>query len=199
MKKRIGFAALLLAAAVPLAYAQGSDNGSWLVRLRATNLHSSNSDSTGLGLTIDNKTFPELDISYFFSPNVAAELVLTYPQKQTVSSNGTAIGSFKHLPPTLLGQYHFTGMSGWRPYLGVGVNYTNISDVSILNGAVGLKHSSYGLAAQAGFDVPVGSGWLINVDVKKVQIGTHVYLNGVDKGSFKVDPVLFSVGAGLRF
>lgn len=199
MKTRIGFAAVLLAAAVPLAHAQGNDEGSWLVRLRATNLHSSNKDGTGLGLTIDNKTFPEFDISYFYTPNLATELILTYPQKQTVYSNGTDIGSFKHLPPILLGQYHFTGLAGWRPYLGLGVNYTNISDVSILNGAVGLKHNSVGLAAQAGFDVPLGSGWLFNVDVKKAQIGTHVYLGGVDKGTFKIDPLLFSVGVGLRF
>ncbi|MBU6259835.1 MAG: OmpW family protein [Burkholderiales bacterium] len=199
MKKLIGFATLALALAAPAVQAQGNDAGSWLVRLRATNLHSANSDSTGLGLTIDNKTFPEFDISYFVTPNFATELVLTYPQKQTVYSNGAAIGSFKHLPPTLLAQYHFTDIPGLRPYLGVGVNYTNISAVNILNGAVGLKHGSYGLAAQAGFDVPLGGGWLLNVDVKKVQIGTHVYLNGVDQGQFKVDPLLASVGVGLRF
>jgi outer membrane protein len=144
---------------------------------------------------------PEVDISYFFTPNVAAELILTYPQKQTVNSKavGGDIGSFKHLPPTLSVQYHFTELPGFRPYVGVGVNYTNLSEVKILNGAVNLKRNSYGLAAQVGADVPLGGGWLLNVDVKKVQIGTHVYLSGVDKGSFKVDPLLLSVGVGLRF
>ncbi|MDE2368986.1 MAG: OmpW family protein [Burkholderiales bacterium] len=199
MKKLIGFATLALALAAPAVQAQGNDAGSWLVRLRATNLHSANKDSTGLGLTIDNKTFPEFDISYFVTPNFATELVLTYPQKQTVYSNGAAIGTFKHLPPTLLAQYHFTGIPGFKPYLGVGVNYTNISAVNILGGAVGLKHSSYGLAAQAGFDVPLGGGWQLNVDVKKVQIGTEVYVSSADKGKFKVDPLLASIGVGLRF
>ncbi|MDE2159475.1 MAG: hypothetical protein KGJ30_11190, partial [Burkholderiales bacterium] len=74
MKKLIGFATLALALAAPAVQAQGNDAGSWLVRLRATNLHSANSDSTGLGLTIDNKTFPEFDISYFVTPNFATEL-----------------------------------------------------------------------------------------------------------------------------
>jgi outer membrane protein len=83
--------------------------------------------------------------------------------------------------------------------VGAGVNYTNISDVKIADGAVGLKHNSYGLAAQVGADIPLGGGWLLNVDVKKVQIGTNVYLAGADKGKFKVDPTLLSVGVGYRF
>ena len=196
MKKGFGLAALALALAVPAAMAQ--DTGNWLVRARALRLDSADKDSTGLGLTINNKTFPEVDISYFLAPNFALELILTYPQKQTVYSNGSEIGSFKHLPPTLTAQYHVTGLSGFRPYVGAGVNYTNISDVRILNGAVGLKHNSYGLAAQLGVDVPVG-GWLLNFDVKKVQIKTNVYLNSADRGEFKVDPTLFSIGIGKRF
>jgi len=186
-------------AAMPAAWAQ--DSGSWIVRARAVHLDSANKDSTGLGLTINNKMIPEVDISYFFTPNLAAELILTYPQKQTVNSTvvGGDIGTFKHLPPTLTAQYHFTGLGSFRPYVGAGVNYTNISDVHILNGAVNLKRNSYGLAVQAGADVPVGGGWLINVDLKKVQIKTNVYLNGADRGKFKVDPTLLGIGVGKRF
>jgi outer membrane protein len=191
-------AAAALAAALP---AQAQDTGNWIVRGRAVHLDSANKDSTGLGLTINNKVLPELDISYFLSPNLAAELILTVPQKQTVHSTavGGDIGTFKHLPPTLTVQYHFTGLGGFRPYVGAGLNYTNISSVSILNGAVGLKHNSFGLAAQLGADIPVGGGWLLNADLKKVQIGTNVYLSGADKGKFKVDPLLFGLGLGKRF
>lgn len=189
--------AAALIAAVPAAQAQ--DKGNFIVRARAVHLDSANKDSTGLGLTIDNKTIPEVDITMFFTPNLAAELILTYPQKQKVFSNGSQIGTFKHLPPTLTLQYHVTGMSFMRPYVGVGINYTNISDVHILGGAAGLKHNSVGLAAQIGADFPLGGGWLVNVDAKKVQIGTKVYVGGVDSGKFKVDPTLLSVGVGYRF
>ncbi len=184
-----------LTAALP---AVAQDTGNWIIRARAVHLDSANKDSTGLGLTINNKWLPEVDFSYFVTPNVAVELILTVPQEQTVYSNGTEIGTFKHLPPTLTAQYHFTGMA-FRPYIGAGVNYTNISDVNILNGAVGLKHSSWGLALQVGVDVPVGGGWLLNADLKKVQIGTHVYVSGVDAGKFKVDPLLLGIGIGKRF
>ena len=190
--------AAALAAAAPAAMAQ-AEKGDFIVRARAVHLDSADKDSTGLGLTINNKVIPEVDISYFLSPNLAVELILTYPQKQKVYSNGAQIGTFKHLPPTLSVQYHMTGMSGFRPYVGLGVNYTNITDVSILNGAVGLKHNSYGLSAQVGADIVLGGGWLINLDAKKVQIGTKVYLSGADKGKFKVDPLLLGVGFGKRF
>jgi outer membrane protein len=204
MKKVPALAAVALALASLAsvsAQAAGNDAGSWLVRGRAVHLDSANKDSTGLGLTIDNKTLPEVDISYFYTPNMAVELILTYPQKQTVNSKavGGDIGTFKHLPPTLTLQYHFTGLPGFRPYVGAGLNYTNLSEVKILDGAVNLKRNSYGFAAQIGADVPLGGGWLLNVDVKKAQIGTKVYLSGVDKGSFKVDPLLVGVGVGLRF
>jgi outer membrane protein len=204
MKKASTFAAITLALTSLTslsAQAAGNDTGPWLVRARAVHLDSANKDNTGLGLTIDNKVLPEVDFTYFFTPNLAAELILTYPQKQTVNSKavGGDIGTFKHLPPTLTVQYHCTSLAGFRPYVGAGLNYTNISDVKILNGAVNLKRNSYGFAAQVGVDVPVGGGWVLNLDVKKAQIGTQVYLSGADKGSFKVDPLLVSVGAGLRF
>jgi len=194
--------AIAAAAAIPAAQAQ--DTGNWIVRARAVNLASANKDSTGLGLTINDKVIPEVDISYFFSPNLAAELILTYPQKQTVYSNGTEIGSFKHLPPTLNFQYHVTGLGGFRPYVGAGLNYTNITAV-YFNPAVtaalhpGLKHNSFGLSLQAGVDIPLGGGWLLNADVKKVQIETTVYSSGNSAGKFKVDPTLFALGVGKRF
>jgi outer membrane protein len=216
MKKTLALAALALAAATPLAQAQ--DSGNWIVRGRAMYLDPANKDSTGLGLSINSKTFPEVDITYFFSPNLATELILTYPQKQTVHSSVLAadIGTLKHLPPTLMLQYHFTGNPSFRPYVGAGLNLTLFSKVDLAGGAASIESSSTGLAIGAGFDVPLGGGWLFNVDVKKVQIRTDVGLDTsgtVDRGespkglnpahtnmgSFKVDPLLFSIGFGKRF
>ena len=192
-----------LAAAVPAVQAQGSDTGNWLVRGRVLHLDSANKDSTGLGLSVNNKVFPEFDISYFLSPNLALELVLTYPQKHDVRSKGADIGTLKHLPPTLSLQYHFTGMAV-RPYVGVGLNYTRFSNVEFQPAVVAalaptIKKNSVGLALGAGVDVPMGGGWVFNVDVKKVKIETDVSSFGKNAGTFKVDPLLVSVGAGLRF
>ena len=173
------------------------------MRARALHLDPANKDNTGLNLSVNSKIFPEFDITYFFSPNLAAELVLTYPQKHDVRSNGANIGSLKHLPPTLTLQYHFTGMA-FRPYVGVGLNYTNFSSVSFAPAVVTalsptIKKNSYGLALDVGCDLPLGNGWLVNLDVKKVQIETDVSSFGTKVGTFKVDPVLFSIGFGKRF
>ena len=203
MKRQLIALAAAAALAPIAAQAQSQDTGDWIVRARAVSLNSANSDSTGLDLSINDKVIPEVDISYFLTPNWAMELILTYPQEQDVKSGGTKIGTFKHLPPTLTAQYHFTGM-GWRPYVGLGVNYTHISDVNwdpTVEAALQptLKKDSFGLAAQVGADVPLGGGWLLNVDVKKVQIGTEVSSFGVKAGDFKVDPWLVSIGFGKRF
>jgi outer membrane protein len=192
-----------VAAAACLPAAQAQDTGNWLVRGRALYLDSANKDNTGLDLSINNKTFPEVDFTYFVNNNVAVELVLTYPQKHDIRAGGTKIGTLKHLPPTLSVQYHLP-MGGFRPYVGAGINYTNFSKVNFdpaIDTALrpSIDHSSVGLALGAGVDVAIGGGWLLNVDVKKVQIRTDVSSFGSKVGEFKVDPVLFSLGIGKRF
>ena len=197
MKKTAIAAALLGSVMSMSAFAQEAVEGSWMVRARAVHLDSSNGDSTGLGLGINNKWLPELDISYFFTPNIAAELVLTVPQKQTLSAGGTAIGSFKHLPPTLTLQYHLP-QAGFTPYVGAGLNYTRLSAVNLPAG-VTVDRNSFGPALQVGVDIPLAPNLVLNVDLKKVYIRTDVAAGGASLGTFKVDPVLFGIGLGWRF
>ena len=147
------------------------------MRVRAVHLNSANSDSTGLDLSINDKWIPELDISYFITPNIAAELVLTVPQKHTLSAGGTSIGTLKHLPPTLTLQYHFAPSAAVRPYLGAGLNYTRFSSVKLPAG-VDIDRNSFGGALQAGLDVPVAKNMVVNLDVKKVYIRTDVSAAG---------------------
>ena len=180
------------------AQAQDFAAGAVLVRARAVHMDSANKDSTGLGLAINNKTLPEVDFSYFFSKHIAAELILTVPQKHTLTSNGTAIGSLRHLPPTLTVQYHFDA-PGFKPYVGAGLNYTRFSSVNILGGAADVKRNSFGPALQVGVDIPLAKNLYLNFDVKKVFIKTDVTAGGAKLGTFKVDPVLVGVGLGWRF
>lgn len=179
--------------------AQDTQQGPWLVRARAVNLDSANKDSTGLGLSVNDKAIPEVDVSYFFTKNIAAELILTVPQKHDVraSTLGGKIGTLKHLPPSLLLQYHFDA-PGFKPYVGAGLNYTRFSSVNLPAG-VGIDKNSWGAALQVGVDVPLSKNLYLNVDVKKVYIQTDVFAGGAKAGTFKVDPVLFGIGLGYRF
>lgn len=196
----------VLAIALALAGTQAlAQDTNWMVRARAVHIDPAN-ESAPVGGTgaadrihVSNKTIPEIDISYFFTPNLAAELVLTYPQKHDVTLDGARIGSFRHLPPTLSAQYHFAPQATLNPYVSAGINYTRISSVKLLNGAGDLESGSWGLALQAGLDIRLDQRWSLNVDVKKVDIRSDVMISGAKASHVKVDPVLFGVGVGYRF
>lgn len=197
--------ALSLAAVGMVSSTAMAQEATWLLRGRVVNIAPANQSDpvggTGAAdrISVSKKTIPEFDVTYFFSPNIAAELILTYPQKHTVYLDGADIGSFKHLPPTLSAQYHFAPNSDVRPYLGLGVNYTNLSKVNLLAGKGGLEHSSFGLSLQAGVDFVIDKKWSVNLDIKKVQIRSDVFVGGVKASAVKVDPVLLGVGLGYRF
>ena len=197
---------ILIAAAVGMLVAGSvaAQESPWLVRVRAVQLDMKNSGNTPTtsALTVDDKTIPEVDISYFFSKNIAAELILTVPQKQHVYLSGADKGTFKHLPPTLTVQYHFTDLNGFKPYVGAGLNFTKISKENITVTSANdthLSNDSVGAAFQAGVDIPLTKQVSLNIDVKKVYLKTHVYVGGSDVGTLKLDPVLFGVGVGYRF
>ncbi|MDR2129362.1 MAG: outer membrane beta-barrel protein [Burkholderiaceae bacterium] len=198
MKTKLLLTAAVCALTAVSASAQTAE-GSWLVRARAVHLDSANKDSTGLGLTINNKWLPEVDFTYFLNSNLAAELILTVPQKHKVYSFGSKIGTLKHLPPTLTVQYHFTNLGALKPYVGAGVNYTRFSAVHVLDGVATVKKNSFGPALQAGLDFAIAPNVYLNLDVKKVWIKTDVKAGGVKVGRFKVDPVLVGLGVGYRF
>lgn len=197
---RVAAAALALSALAAPLMAQAAD-GPWLVRARAVHLEAANKDNIAItDVSINNKWLPEVDFTYFFTPHIAAELILTYPQKQDVSSSahGGKIGTLKHLPPTLTVQYHFLPEGQVRPYVGAGLNYTRFSSVSLPSG-FSIDKNSWGPALQAGLDIPVAKNVYLNVDVKKVYIRTDLSASGTNLGTIKVDPVLFGVGIGYRF
>jgi len=187
------------------AFAQESP---WMIRVRATNLNWDNGQSTaaiqpggsGLDVNAKDKTIPELDISYFFTKNVAAELVLTYPQRVDVRSYSTSLGTVTALPPTLLAQYHFTQFGPLKPYVGAGVNYTRFGSRNLGNAdQYSVEKSSLGYAAQIGADYMLTKNWGINVDVKYIQIKTDVISGGASVGTLDLSPIATSVGVTYKF
>lgn len=196
----------VLVALIALSAAQAmAQESPWLVRARAVYVDPDNKSTLigGVGaadrLEVSSKTIPELDISYFFTQHIAAELVLTYPQKHKARLDGAEIGTFKHLPPTLSLQYHFAPSKTISPYVGAGVNYTRMSSVKLLDGAGDLENDSWGLSLQAGVNVRLNQHWSLNADVKKINLRSDVYVGGANASHLKVDPVLFGLGVGYRF
>ncbi|MDO8813111.1 MAG: OmpW family outer membrane protein [Gallionella sp.] len=175
-----------------------AEAGDWMVRARVVNIDAHNSSSPVTGAALSNKTIPEVDISYFFTGNISAELILTYPQKHDVTLNGALLGTLKELPPTLLAQYHFMPGSSFSPYVGAGLNYTRYSNVSMPGFST--SKSSAGGALQMGFDVPINKNLSFNVDLKKIYMKIDVNTAaGAYVTTLKIDPVLLGVGLGWKF
>ncbi len=174
--------------------------GDIVARARVVDMNFDSSSSPAPGVTANDKAIPEVDVSYFFTSHIAAELILTYPQSVGIDVNGGNIGSVDALPPTLTLQYHFMPDSPYfRPYLGAGINYTNFSNDKLAGGAVTVSNSSWGAALQAGFDVPLSQNLLFNLDVKKIYMKTDASMNGAYLTTVTLDPVLLGVGLGWKF
>jgi len=198
-----------------------AEQGDWVVRLRAT--HVSPDDKSqldlndGVGgaprsgdswLVVDSNTIPELDISYYFTKNIAAELILAAGTRHDVNIEGVGaqpLGSVNLLPPVLTLQWHFNPDQTLDPYIGLGINYTRFMDNTLgtSGGAdrnIHTERNAFGPAVQFGADYNLDNGWLLNVDVKKVWLQTDVSLAGVGKiDRLDIDPWIFSIGFGKKF
>lgn len=176
--------------------------GDVLLRARAVGVLPDESGrvSNGDSVSIDNSLVPELDVTYFFTPNIAAELIAAVSPHNVKTSSGIDAGDAWLLPPTLTLQYHFTQFSGIKPYVGAGINYTHFfnEDGGALN-AVDYD-DSFGPALQVGFDVPIEEDWYFNVDIKKIWLSTEATFkpSGV-RADVDIDPWFVGMGIGYKF
>lgn len=235
MKKTYLALAVVAALAPTMASAEAGD---WVVRLRAAHVEANEDSklgklvnqnvapvmSNGAELKVDSNTLPELDISYYFTKNIAAELILALGSKHDVSVTkepgavvpNQLLGSVEVLPPTLTAQWHFNPDATFDPYVGAGINYTFMLDrnLNVRQSSVGalvgskikIDRDSWGPALQAGFDVNLKDGWLINADVKYIWMDTDVKLKNPLAGnawtkidSLDINPWVFSIGVGKKF
>lgn len=196
----------------------------WMVRVRGLVVLPSASGAVtnpalGPNLAITSSVVPELDITYFFTRNIAVELILgvtphaVSPRAGLAAALGTTakIADAWLLPPTLMLQYHFTDFGAFKPYLGVGLNYTFFFSTRPQGALVALGYdrfsiaSSGGLALQAGFDYMIDRHWGLNVDVKKIFLRSNFRysdstgINPAITGRATIDPWLISAGVTYRF
>ena len=147
---------------------------------------------------------------YLFSPQLAIEVLAATPFSHDMNLDTVgARGNTKHLPPTVSSNYYFAGPSAkFQPHMGDGINYTIFFDEEFTSANIRAEFrdleidSSFGLAAQVGFDYMLDDKWLINASVRWMDIDTEATfdLNG-SPGSVDVsiDPLVYSITAGYRF
>ena len=187
------------------AHAQAAEENPWMIRVRAVDVLYQNGQ-TGIAqeanVKAKNQWIPEFDVSYFFTKNIAAELVLTYPQTVQIDVGGDKLGTIKALPPSLVLQYHFTDFGAFKPYVGAGVNYTIFTSRNNLgNGAYSVDNSSFGAVGQVGMDYMFDKNWGLNVDLKYATMSTNVTTTstGANGGKLTLNPWMPAVGVTYKF
>lgn len=208
MKKRTMTALLLVASLAVFGQEKKTStttSQNWKVRLRAIAvIPTSNSYNLAESdVKISTSVVPELDFSYFFTENLAAELILgTTPHnvKLKTGSVSTPLSRVWLLPPTLNLQYHLP-LNGVTPYIGAGVNYTIFYGVKDKNAELSYKNKA-GISTQAGVDFRLNEKWFLNLDVKKIFLKTDVTVKGspsVVLNDVKINPLIIGLGIGTRF
>ena len=186
----------------------------WMIRVRAVGVLPDGESKVSVGgapsvngLKISNTFVPEVDISYFFTKNIAVEAICCLSPHKIKGSKALAgvgeIGEALLFPPTIMLQYHFTNFGAFKPYVGVGVNWTHFFRTDASAGFNRLNiDDSFGFAAQVGFDYMINRNWGINVDVKRIMIRPDATVRlGLVPITAKVhiDPWVVGVGVTYRF
>ncbi|MCU0733181.1 MAG: outer membrane beta-barrel protein [Hyphomonas sp.] len=219
-------AAGTFAAAVAFAPAAYADENPWMIRGRVIGVlpdESASLSTSGTPLAgsvdIGDQYVPELDISYFFTDNIAAEIILGVTPHDVSAVNVTVPGALNNarvdlgdvwlLPPTLTLQYHFNTEGRLKPYVGAGVNATFFFNADEGPVADGIEYDpSFGPALQAGIDYDLDGqpgGWALNADVKKIWINPDVTVDFTSALGARVDadvdinPLVVGVGLGYKF
>ena len=198
--------ALSLLAGAAMADANVS-KGDYIARVGVSNV---DPDSDGLKLQgeggtstvrAEDATMLTFNGTYMVTNNIGVELLASLPFQHDIELDGSKVGETKQLPPTLSVQWHFP-IGQFKPYVGAGLNYTIFFDQSTtgaLDGADLDLDNSLGVAGQVGVDWFIDGNWLVNLDVRYIDIDTDAKLNGDKLGSVDIDPWIYGLHVGYKF
>ena len=194
--------ALALLASPVMAQSQGE----WTLGFGLANVNPKSNNGVLAGGTvptdIGDNTRPTITAEYFIRDNLGIELLAALPFKHSIKSNGVEIGTVKHLPPVISLQYHFDTTEQFKPFVGLGVNFTGFWDGDArgpLSGSELRVKNSWGLAAHLGGDYWINDKAAIRADLRWIDIDSDVTLNGTDIGKVEVDPVVVGVSYVIKF
>ncbi|NUU66608.1 outer membrane protein OmpW [Enterobacteriaceae bacterium BIT-l23] len=210
MKK---FAVALLAFSCLSGVASAHEAGEFFLRAGSATVRPSESSDNVLGMggfNVNNNTQLGLTFTYMATDNIGIELLAATPFRHKVGLGPTGdIATVHHLPPTLMAQWYFGDSSSkFRPYVGVGINYTTFFDEGFnkTGKEAGLSDlslkDSWGVAGQVGLDYMINRDWLLNMSVWYMDIDTEVrFKAGGQKQNIdtSLDPWVFMFSAGYRF
>jgi len=168
------------------------------------NPKSDNGTLAGAQASIDEDGAFTGSIAYHFSDNWSAELwtgLSKYEHDVSLSGLGK-VGSVEHRPTTLGVNYHFMKDSKFRPFVGLGYGWVNVSgeqSSGALAGTLLRGDNSGGLTANVGADYYINDRFFLRGDLRYLNFDSDVTVNGAAVGTANVDPLIYGISAGISF
>ena len=123
--------------------------------------------------------------------------------------DGAQLANVKQLPPTISVLYYFNTSTAFKPYVGVGLNYTIFFDEQFESGpeSLGLSNlsldGSFGYSVQLGADYLLNDKWHINTSLRYIDIDSEATFDfagdNIGKSDIDVDPLVVSLLLGYKF
>lgn len=190
--------------------AQSHEPGDVLIQLLGEGFYSDASGSVGQGTgwNYDSGPMtanPAMNLSYFFTKNIAVQTVLAVPQLNVdldLGGQKTAATEQWVLPLSIIPQYHFFSDSIVSPFIGAGLTYATLWEKdSKLGGADVEVHDTWGGLVNFGLNVKIpDTSWSVALDAKKWWLkSTNVDLDNSRIGNLTVNPWFFGIGVGYTF
>ena len=182
----------------------------WIVRFGGASVNPNDSSGQvgaigGSGVAVDDSQGLFINVGYMLRDNIAIELLAATPFEHEITGTGSIAGlgqiaETKQLPPTVSVQYYFSPKKSFSPYVGAGINYTTFFSEKAVGGTVTSisLDDSWGLAAQAGFDMEMTKDWFFHADLRYINIETTATTN-VGNVDVEINPWVLSVGVGTTF
>lgn len=194
---------------------------------QTTVLNQYNAQVSHVGAKVENSAAFIVSAFYMFTDNIGAELTLGAPVLMKVTTNDpqgsyTNAASARAAFPSIVAKYVFNSPGDtWRPYLGVGLNYTYFNDVtantdyanvrSLANSGASLS-SSWNPVLNGGVIFNIDEHWSINAGVSWVPLtSTATFSSAVPAfgpfpggtyttaGKLNINPFDITLKIGYRF
>ena len=217
---RVPVVLIVVFVSCPVASGANADEaGSWFVRggLAYADFHASASVAIdgqqvpGGNATVRHNTGFAFETGYFLTPSWSVALTLGVPPTAKIFGAGTLQDAGKlaeatYGPAVLALQCHIPFRSSLQPYLGLGVNYTLITD----HHDAAIRHvqvdNGTGVALQAGIEYRRNSRFALFVDAKKIWVGVDARGFAETQDGFApaaahvtLNPVIWNSGLSFHF